>query len=235
MRLLVTRPEPDALKLRAALEERGHEATVEPLLSVSFDDTDPIDLEGVQALIATSRNGLRALKLASAARRGAQAAAVRGRPGDGARGARARLRDGRDGRGHGRSSWSPTSCRWPIPPPACSCTWPATRWRATSWASSSCTGSAWCSRWSIACSAATALSDGNGRAAGHGRDRGRHLDVAANGVNLCRADAQAGARLRCPRARAFLPVGGNSAATRAAWARSAARLPRRPAWKKCLP
>ena len=38
MRLLVTRPEPDALKLRAALEEHGHEATVEPLLSVSFED-----------------------------------------------------------------------------------------------------------------------------------------------------------------------------------------------------
>jgi uroporphyrinogen-III synthase len=62
MRLLVTRPEPDALKLRALLEEHGHQATVEPLLQVSFDDADPIDLEGVQALIATSRNGLRALK-----------------------------------------------------------------------------------------------------------------------------------------------------------------------------
>lgn len=62
MRLLVTRPEPDALKLRAALEEHGHEATVEPLLAVAFDDTDPIELDGVQALIATSRNGLRALR-----------------------------------------------------------------------------------------------------------------------------------------------------------------------------
>lgn len=62
MRLLVTRPEPDALKLRAALEEHGHEATVEPLLTVSFADTDPIDLDGVQALIATSRNAVRALK-----------------------------------------------------------------------------------------------------------------------------------------------------------------------------
>ena len=41
---------------QAALEEHGHEATVEPLLSVSFDDADPIDLDGVQALIATSRN-----------------------------------------------------------------------------------------------------------------------------------------------------------------------------------
>jgi uroporphyrinogen-III synthase len=62
MRLLVTRPEPDALKLRAALEQRGHQATVEPLLRISFDDPDPIDLEGVQALVATSRNALRALK-----------------------------------------------------------------------------------------------------------------------------------------------------------------------------
>jgi uroporphyrinogen-III synthase len=62
MRLLVTRPEPDALKLRAVLEDHGHEATVEPLLSVSFADADPIELEGVQALVATSRNGLRALK-----------------------------------------------------------------------------------------------------------------------------------------------------------------------------
>jgi uroporphyrinogen-III synthase len=62
MRLLVTRPEPDALKLRAALEARGHHATVEPLLRVSFDGAEDIDLEGVQALIATSRNALRALK-----------------------------------------------------------------------------------------------------------------------------------------------------------------------------
>ena len=62
MRLLVTRPEPDALKLRAVLEEHGHHATVEPLLRVSFEDTDAVELDGVQALIATSRNGLRALK-----------------------------------------------------------------------------------------------------------------------------------------------------------------------------
>jgi uroporphyrinogen-III synthase len=62
MRLLVTRPEPDALKLRAALEEHGHEASVEPLLTVSFEDGEPFALDGVQALIATSRYGLRALK-----------------------------------------------------------------------------------------------------------------------------------------------------------------------------
>jgi len=62
MRLLVTRPEPDALKLMAVLQEHGHEATVEPLLTVSFVADDAIDLDGVQALIATSRNALRALK-----------------------------------------------------------------------------------------------------------------------------------------------------------------------------
>jgi len=61
MRLLITRPEADALTLRAALAEHGHEATLAPLLSVSFAIGDAIDLEGVQALIATSRNGLRAL------------------------------------------------------------------------------------------------------------------------------------------------------------------------------
>jgi len=62
MRLLVTRPEPDAIKLRAVLEAMGHEATVEPLLSVSFEASDAIDLDGVEALIATSRNALRALR-----------------------------------------------------------------------------------------------------------------------------------------------------------------------------
>lgn len=62
MRLLVTRAEPDALKLKAALEELGHEATVEPLLQVEADADVAIDLEGVQALIATSRNAVRALK-----------------------------------------------------------------------------------------------------------------------------------------------------------------------------
>jgi uroporphyrinogen-III synthase len=62
MRLLVTRPEPDALKLGAVLEKLGHEVTVDPLLRVSFEGGDPIDIDGAQALIATSRNALRALK-----------------------------------------------------------------------------------------------------------------------------------------------------------------------------
>ncbi len=62
MRVLITRPEPDALKMKGIVEERGHEALVEPLLSVSFEGCAAIDLEGVSALIATSRNGLRALR-----------------------------------------------------------------------------------------------------------------------------------------------------------------------------
>ncbi len=62
MRLLVTRAEPDAVKLRATLEEMGHEATVEPLISVAYVENPDIDLDGVQALIATSRNALRALR-----------------------------------------------------------------------------------------------------------------------------------------------------------------------------
>ena len=66
MRLLVTRPEPDSLKLKGALERRGHEATVDPLLSVNFEDSEHIDLEDAQALIATSRNALRALKASPA-------------------------------------------------------------------------------------------------------------------------------------------------------------------------
>lgn len=61
MRLLVTRPEPDAMALRAHLIAQGHEVLIEPLINVSFDDADPIELDEVQALIATSRNGLRAL------------------------------------------------------------------------------------------------------------------------------------------------------------------------------
>ncbi len=61
MRVLVTRPEPDATALKAHLVAQGHEVLIEPLMELRFDDLDPIELGGVQALIATSRNGLRAL------------------------------------------------------------------------------------------------------------------------------------------------------------------------------
>lgn len=61
MRLAVTRPMPDAERQAEALRERGHEVLVEPLLRVEFLDSGALSLDGVQALIATSRNGLRAL------------------------------------------------------------------------------------------------------------------------------------------------------------------------------
>ncbi len=63
MRIIITRPEPEALKLKARIEILEHEATVEPLMSVNFDTGEVVDLSEVQALIATSKNGLRALKV----------------------------------------------------------------------------------------------------------------------------------------------------------------------------
>jgi uroporphyrinogen-III synthase len=62
MRILVTRPEPDALKLKARLEAMDHEAVVEPLMRLDFEGGDLVDLSEVQAIVATSRNALRALK-----------------------------------------------------------------------------------------------------------------------------------------------------------------------------
>lgn len=61
MRIIVTRPGPEASQLKKVLEAEGCEAVVEPLMTVSFENADAIETEGVQAVIATSRNGLRAL------------------------------------------------------------------------------------------------------------------------------------------------------------------------------
>ena len=61
MRLLVTRPEQDSVVFKSELISLGHEVTIEPLLTISTVNTDDIDIDGAQALIATSRNGLRAL------------------------------------------------------------------------------------------------------------------------------------------------------------------------------
>jgi uroporphyrinogen-III synthase len=62
MHVLVTRPEPDALKLKGQLEARGHAAHVEPLHAPVYDVSDDLDLEGVTALVATSRHALIALE-----------------------------------------------------------------------------------------------------------------------------------------------------------------------------
>lgn len=61
MRLLVTRAQPDADRQAETLRARGHQVMVEPVLRLEFPDTGALPLEGTQALVATSRNALRAL------------------------------------------------------------------------------------------------------------------------------------------------------------------------------
>jgi uroporphyrinogen-III synthase len=60
MRILITRPIEDAKPLADALEERGIAVLIEPLLEIRHLDDAEIDLDGVQALLFTSANGVRA-------------------------------------------------------------------------------------------------------------------------------------------------------------------------------
>ena len=61
MRILVTRPLEDGKEIAARLAEHGHSAVLAPLLTPRFDDGPELDLEGVEAVLATSANGIRAL------------------------------------------------------------------------------------------------------------------------------------------------------------------------------
>ncbi len=61
MRYLVTRPRDDAEAFAKTLYERGHVAIVAPVMEVHVIAGEPIALEGVQAVLATSANGVRAL------------------------------------------------------------------------------------------------------------------------------------------------------------------------------
>jgi uroporphyrinogen-III synthase len=61
MRLLVTRPEPDATLQAELLAARGHEPVLAPLLAIETASDVPLELAGAQALLVTSRNALRAL------------------------------------------------------------------------------------------------------------------------------------------------------------------------------
>src|SRR4029453_3124472 len=60
MRILIPRPMEDARPLADALEERGIEVLIEPLLEIRHLDDAEIDLDGVQSLLFTSANGVRA-------------------------------------------------------------------------------------------------------------------------------------------------------------------------------
>ena len=61
MRLLVTRPEPDATRQAEWLRTRGHEPVLAPLLAIETATDVPLELDDAQALIVTSRNAVRAL------------------------------------------------------------------------------------------------------------------------------------------------------------------------------
>jgi uroporphyrinogen-III synthase len=62
MRLLVTRPEPDASHLAEELRDLGHEAVLQPLLEFRSLDFDADTLKAAAALIVTSGNALRAVQ-----------------------------------------------------------------------------------------------------------------------------------------------------------------------------
>ncbi len=72
MRVLVTRPRGQAERLAALLAARGVESLVEPLIAIRPAGAGPLPLEGVQALVFTSANGVEAF----AAREGGRALPV---------------------------------------------------------------------------------------------------------------------------------------------------------------
>ena len=68
MRALVTRPREDADEISRLLRARGIEPVAEPLLTIEPVPKAKIALDGVQALLATSRNGVRAVAAATPVR-----------------------------------------------------------------------------------------------------------------------------------------------------------------------
>lgn len=60
MRLLITRPEPDASNTAERLRALGHETLVQPLLTIAFA-APPADLPTPAAILITSQNAVRAL------------------------------------------------------------------------------------------------------------------------------------------------------------------------------
>jgi uroporphyrinogen-III synthase len=65
IRALVTRPREEAEMLASALTARGVGAVIEPMMDVHYPAAARLDLAGVQALLCTSANGVRALARAS--------------------------------------------------------------------------------------------------------------------------------------------------------------------------
>lgn len=69
MRVLLTRPREDAERLAALLAERGIDSLIEPLIDIVPRSEACPDLDGVQALLVTSANGVRAFAGLTAERR----------------------------------------------------------------------------------------------------------------------------------------------------------------------
>lgn len=68
VRALVTRPAEDAAETAAHLEAMGIEPVVAPVTRIERVKGEPLDLDGTRAILATSRNGVRALAGATAHR-----------------------------------------------------------------------------------------------------------------------------------------------------------------------
>jgi uroporphyrinogen-III synthase len=68
MRLLITRPLEDAVAIADILRARGHVPILAPLMQVHYREGIAIGLDGVQAVLATSANGVRALARGTARR-----------------------------------------------------------------------------------------------------------------------------------------------------------------------
>jgi uroporphyrinogen-III synthase len=61
MRLLITRPQEDAVAIAGILRSRGHVPIVAPLMEMQVREGPDVELDDVQAVLATSANGVRAL------------------------------------------------------------------------------------------------------------------------------------------------------------------------------
>lgn len=61
MRLLITRPREAAKSIADELSARGHTALIAPVMEIRLREGTELGLEGVQAILATSANGIRAL------------------------------------------------------------------------------------------------------------------------------------------------------------------------------
>jgi uroporphyrinogen-III synthase len=68
VRVLITRPREDAEPLATALRAHGVESMIAPLIEIRNLDGPSLDLDGVQALLATSANGVRAFAAREPAR-----------------------------------------------------------------------------------------------------------------------------------------------------------------------